>query len=234
MDSEFVTLAKKLRRRKGVLHEKELLELNWLAGREYLIQLPGWSVEEYFEYTPEDRICEYQDGVVIIVSAASNTHQQLVLFVTRLLADFVEEQELGQVYNGPYTTRLVDAYFEPDIFFFGTDKQIFAKELVLDCEPDLAIEVLSPSTRRRDQREKLAKYQEARTPEYWIVDPQEQRLTVWRLADAGYMSETLNAGVLESSAVPGFRIDVGWLWQSPRPRISSLPDLSNRPDRRSD
>lgn len=227
MDSDFAGLAQKRRRRKGVLHEHDLLDLNREAGRGYLIELPGWTVSEYFEYAPEDRICEYQDGKVIVVPPASTEHQDITLFLTRLLASHVEDKDLGRTFNGPATVKVGDAFFEPDLFFVGKDKERFIRSDYIDCPPDLAVEILSPSTRSRDLSAKLATYQQARTPEVWIVDPDNRELRVWRLTPEGYVSMSRSQGTLDSAAVPGFRIDVSWLWQRPLPRVASLARLSD-------
>ncbi len=62
--------------------------------------------------------------------------------------------------------------------------------------PDWVCEILSPGNRRRDLFEKMAIYREAGVPHYWIVDPEEQLLTVYRLEPAGYLV-ALNAGATD-------------------------------------
>jgi Uma2 family endonuclease len=97
------------------IDETDLIVASRNLGREYLLTLNRWSVEEYFKLAPEDRICEYLEGTVTVASPASTTHQRIVQFLTRLLAAFVEEHNLGSVFNGPATVRIADAFFEPDV-----------------------------------------------------------------------------------------------------------------------
>ena len=44
--------------------------------------------------------------------------------------------------------------------------------------PSLIVEVLSPSTRNRDRKEKRTFYSDARIPEYWIIDPEQRTVTM--------------------------------------------------------
>ena len=53
--------------------------------------------------------------------------------------------------------------------------------------PLLAVEILSPSTRLIDLTLKKAKYAEAETPDYWVVDPNGPTLTAWHLTDGEYV-----------------------------------------------
>ena len=45
--------------------------------------------------------------------------------------------------------------------------------------PDFVVEVLSPSTRKKDMYTKLSKYANADVREYWIVDPETKRILVY-------------------------------------------------------
>ena len=52
--------------------------------------------------------------------------------------------------------------------------------------PLLAVEVLSPSSRRRDLGDKLTAYRDAGVPSYWVVDPDDPRLRAWQLVEGDY------------------------------------------------
>jgi Uma2 family endonuclease len=58
----------------------------------------------------------------------------------------------------------------------------------------LAVEVLSPSTRRVDLMLKRSRLEAARTPSYWVVDPDEPSLRAWRLRQGAYVEEAYVAG----------------------------------------
>ncbi|MGY4719341.1 Uma2 family endonuclease [Naumannella huperziae] len=66
----------------------------------------------------------------------------------------------------------------------------------LPAAPLLAVEILSPSTRLIDLNLKRARYQQAGSPSYWVVDPEARTVTVWELAADGY-AEAASAGERE-------------------------------------
>ena len=70
----------------------------------------------------------------------------------------------------------------------------------------LAVEVLSPSTRRKDPFYKRSKYEDAAVPSYWIVDPEEPSITALELVDGRYVTvgeATGDQPVTLEQAVPG-------------------------------
>jgi Uma2 family endonuclease len=75
--------------------------------------------------------------------------------------------------------------------------------------------VANPSTRSIDLGEKVRDYGWAGIPEYWVVDGEREEVVVYRREAA-----TVTAGRLESSAVPGFWLDAGWLFQRPLPPVA--------------
>jgi len=79
------------------------------------------------------------------------------------------------------------------------------------------IEIASDSDPRLDVGEKLPRYREAGIEEIWLVNPFEQIVLAETKETSGYASQRLAAGRLTSRVVPGFWIDVGWLWQDPLP-----------------
>ena len=66
--------------------------------------------------------------------------------------------------------------FEPDIFITCDESKI--TEEYYDGAPELTVEILSPSTRRKDFLVKTLSYQRAGVREYWIVDPEQRTVTV--------------------------------------------------------
>jgi len=68
---------------------------------------------------------------------------------------------------------------------------VVRRELVTERDvtgvPLLAVEVLSPSSRRRDLGDKLTAYRGAGVPSYWVVDPVDPRLRAWRLEGTDYV-----------------------------------------------
>lgn len=58
--------------------------------------------------------------------------------------------------------------------------------MVIEGSPDLAIEILSPSSVKRDKIDKLQTYAQFNIPEYWIVDPDMETLEQYILKNDYY------------------------------------------------
>ena len=135
------------------------------------------------------------------------------IVVMRLLDVFlaISRQTGGQVFTAPFDIVLSDFdVVEPDLIYFGPDAatRIKLREHVR-FRPDLAIEVLSPSTARIDRgrkRELLARHG---LPEYWLVDPDAKRLDVFILAGSHYEdARVLQTGRYESPTTPRLSIEI--------------------------
>ncbi|HSF39979.1 MAG TPA: Uma2 family endonuclease, partial [Thermoanaerobaculia bacterium] len=78
--------------------------------------------------------------------------------------------------------------------------------------PDLAIEVLSPSTRHVDRGAKKEAYRDASIPEYWLVDPRMRTIEVYRLSESGDRYVELDRGgvgqTVGSACLAGLRVPV--------------------------
>ncbi len=106
----------------------------------------------------------------------------------------------------------------PDLLFISNQRLPALKETVLQGGPDLAVEVISRGSRKRDRVEKFAEYQAAGVGEYWIIDPKTVSLDAYALgAEGRYEPLPIEDGILRSRVVAGFWIRVEWLWQRPFP-----------------
>jgi Uma2 family endonuclease len=113
---------------------------------------------------------------------------------------------------------------EPDLLFVANEHGNRLRPTYVDGPADLVIEIVSPDSEERDRVTKLAEYEGAGVPEYWLVDPVPQEATFYRLgADGRYDAVPINAdGFYHSAALPGFRLWVAWLWQRPLPALAEV------------
>jgi Uma2 family endonuclease len=74
--------------------------------------------------------------------------------------------------------------------------------------PLLAVEVLSSSSRRRDVGDKLTAYRDAGVPSYWVMDPVDPRLRVWRLEEGAYVEIADVSGDEEWTSVAPYAVTV--------------------------
>jgi Uma2 family endonuclease len=102
---------------------------------------------------------------------------------------------------------------EPDVSFISRARFDAGPAPVrgrfLGIVPDLAVEILSKSTARRDRGEKKAIYEQCGVGEYWIVDPDRRAVTVYRLGDTGYgTGERIRAGRISSRVLPQLELTI--------------------------
>src|SRR5262249_55719115 len=139
-------------------------------------------------------------------------HQILAFYLATILATFVNGRGLGLVLPAPLRVRLWRGNFrEPDVVFMHKDNaDRIGKKFWRGA--DLVMEVVSEGDedRRRDLKKNPKDYARAGIPEYWIVDPQEETITVLRLADKHYaVHGTFGKGTTATShLLSGFSVDV--------------------------
>jgi Uma2 family endonuclease len=95
-------------------------------------------------------------------------------------------REAGRVFIAPLDVVL-SRYdvVEPDVLFVAADQADVLTEKNLQGPPSLAVEVLSPSTRKRDARLKRDLFERTGVREYWLVDPELDTVQVFRRDDSG-------------------------------------------------
>lgn len=177
----------------------------------------SWSEEQYLSVAfSENWLIEYTDGCVEILPMPTIKHQLIVRFFMDMLRAFVDPQKLGMVLFAPLPVKLrIKAYREPDLIFNFADNHTKRAKKYYDLA-DLVVEVVSDDarSRQRDYEEKRADYAKAGIREYWVVDPREERVTVFALNGSEYVEHAVvqSAGLATSKLLEGFSIDVAALF----------------------
>lgn len=168
----------------------------------------AWSEEDYLALDC-GRLVEFEDGCIEVLPMPTLLHQLMVDFLHAALKAFVVERGLGMAFFAPVPVRLRPGkYREPDVFFIR-EEQLGDLESSPD-RVDLAMEVVSPGSenRARDIERKRKDYAKAGILEYWIIDPELQRISVLVLEGGKYRvhgefvpGETATSGLLQGFAV---------------------------------
>ena len=131
---------------------------------------------------------ELIDGIHYVTPSPATPHQLILGNLYLLIANYVREQRTGVVMLAPFD--VVFSRYDvvvPDLIYFST---VRFKEVVGDKNaqgpPNLAVEILSPSTRRRDEILKRRLYERTGVAEYWVVDPKLKTVKVHRLVQGTY------------------------------------------------
>lgn len=184
----------------------------------YLIVKPGVSEDEFYRLADEDRDWEYLDGRIVMHSPASERHENLFRFLLTLVSAYLDETAEAVVRGSRYPMRLdPDWSPEPDLLIVRANRRHLMTPRRLEGPADMVIEIISESDPGLDYREKLPRYRQAGLDEIWIVDPFKSEVHVETKTATGYATQTLSAGRLRSVVVPGFWIEVAWLWRDDLP-----------------
>lgn len=164
---------------------------------------------------------EIIDGELVVSPAPSPLHQLLVYVLYGLIDRHVVERELGIVLGAPIDVKFDEFYgLQPDICFVSSERRGVVQEGFLLGAPDLVVEVLSPSTTRHDLRTKRAAFERFGVREYWVLDPESERLLVHRLVEGRFQIALDDQGNVRSNVIDGFVLDVPALFASVRKRLN--------------
>jgi Uma2 family endonuclease len=160
-------------------------------------------------------------GVLYVSPSPGTPHQFTVGKLHQALANFLDDHPVGEVYLAPFDVVFTKYdVVEPDLLFVRTERLSVITEKNVTGTPDLAIEVLSPSTRRLDLTLKRDLFEREGVGEYWVVDPvagtvEVHRRVQSRLVPVGMLAST-GDDALTSPLLPGFTVPLKKLFRAPR------------------
>ena len=196
--------------------------VNW-DDLPFVPPLPRMTEEEFeaWAFAQEGVRAEWIDGEVIIMSPVTREGDGLRNWLARLLGDYVEERELGEVRGPEFTIRLTKQRRRriPDVLFIAAARKHLVQRTYLEGAPDLSIEVVSEDSRVRDWQDKFAEYEKAGVREYWIVDPLSDRVEAYRLVSGKFQQIAETDGRIASDVVPRFFVKKAWLLDENRPSV---------------
>ncbi len=139
-----------------------------------------YTIEDIFAL-PDGERAELVDGKIYYMATPSWTHQRISGYLHNVIYNYIKNNDgKCEVIAAPFAVFLYNDninYFEPDISVICDLSKLDEK----GCHgaPDWIIEIVSPCSRQMDYLTKLLRYQTAGVREYWIVDPQKERVTVY-------------------------------------------------------
>ena len=175
--------------------------------------LPNFKAEDRFTYAnyltwEDDQQWELIDGVAFYMSPSpSRLHQELLHALARPIADYLDDKKYT-VFVAAFDVCLtshandsndeIDTVVQPDIFVVCDPEKL--DDRACKGAPDLIVEILSPSTLKRDITTKYELYQRHGVKEYWLVYPNDRTLLIYKLSDEGRYAAPEVFG--EDDAVP--------------------------------
>ena len=176
---------------------------------------------EDYKSLPESETKRYEllGGDLVMIPSPTEYHQRISRNLVFILWRFVQERDLGQVYDAP-----LDVVFgvgeerevvQPDILYISKQRSQIITEEEIQGAPDLVIEILSPATADRDRTYKRTLYARHGVKEYWIVDPEAKTVEVLVLGKRGFERAAAygEADRLRSPLLSGLEIKLEGVFQ---------------------
>ena len=161
-----------------------------------------YTIEDIYAL-PDGVRAELIDGQIYYMAAPNTTHQRILGKLFNIIANYISTKGgRCEPFIAPFAVFLNEDdknYVEPDISVICDPDKLNEKGCA--GAPDWVIEIVSPGSRRMDYSIKLFKYRSAGVREYWIVDPDKNRIMVWNFEseDTGdyTFADSIKAGIYE-------------------------------------
>lgn len=141
------------------------------------------TYQDYLRFPDDGNRHELIDGAHYVTPAPALRHQQIVGDLYFHLRTHIQQHGGGQLFLSPLAVvfTLFDVV-EPDLLYVSDARKHILTDKHVQGASDLVIEVISPTTRRRDRGVKLNLYDRKDVAEYWLVDPASNTIRVYQRA----------------------------------------------------
>jgi len=165
---------------------------------------------DYAKIATDGKRHEIIEGEWYMTSVPEVPHQRTSRKLERILDEHVTRKWLGEVFHAPIDVVLSDEdVVQPDIVFVSTARSGIITRKNLQGAPDLAIEILPPSTASIDRGEKRRLYERAGVKEYWIVDLAAQSAEIHVFGSPRRTSIYTAPQSFQSALLPGLALQLG-------------------------
>jgi len=180
-----------------------------------------YTYADYLTWRLKERV-ELIMGKILEMSPAPSTRHQQILSLLASSLFHAKLPESCQIFLAPFDVRLyapdengvqTESVVQPDICLVCDQSKLDNK----GCHgpPELMLEIISPSSERRDLQIKYKLYEKAGVPEYWVVNTVMKYIRVFTRNEQGIFEKSKeynNQGLVKSATVPGFQVDLDALF----------------------
>jgi len=176
------------------------------------------TYEDYLQFPDDGKRHEIIDGDHYMTPAPKTKHQRISGNLATAMISFSKQHKLGLVLTAPCDVILSDEnVVQPDLLFVSTARAAIVTEDNIQGAPDLIVEILSESSRKKDEVTKRKLYERFGVREYWIVDPELEIVKIFKLTQHGYgraseLSKETN-DVLTTELLSGFDCAVSEIFE---------------------
>ena len=131
---------------------------------------------------------ELVEGAVAVSPSPVPKHSFAIMRLSMLLGQHLMDDSRGELYSDVDTILNRFNVRRPDILYFSASRTYLVGDKAIEGPPDLAVEVISPSSRKIDRTDKFNQYRKAGVAFYWIVDPEKRTVEAWALKQKKYVA----------------------------------------------
>jgi len=181
-----------------------------------------WTWEDW-ENLPDEEGKHYEiiEGELFVNASPVPRHQRVVKNLLVYLELYFREHGNGEVLQSPIGVVISQInVVQPDLVVMVKNGAWTIDDKRIHGAPDLLVEVVSKGNRRHDEVRKKAIYESYGVQEYWIVDPEAERVRIFRRGGERFVHAAdvsmESGGDLTSPLLPNFSLDVADVFQIPR------------------
>ena len=170
-----------------------------------LLKEEAYTIDDIYAL-PDGERAELIDGRMYMMAPPSRKHQKISMELSGIIREYIRSHKgKCEIYAAPFAVYLDErsnTYVEPDISVICDLDKLDDR----GCKgaPDWIIEIVSPASKKMDYLLKLLKYRSAGVKEYWIVDPEKNRVIVYNFTG----DESINEYTLQDSIKVGIYDDL--------------------------
>ena len=177
----------------------------------------SFTFADYLTWQVKERLELIKGKIFKMTPAPAMKHQKLVGNIFGAIVSHIRQQSKCEVFIAPFDVRLsknkadneeITTVVQPDICVVCNPKKLDEKGCL--GSPDIIVEILSPSTSKKDLNIKYDLYEEHGVIEYWVVYPGEDMIDIFVLEEEKYKLQAryFKGDVIETPILPGFQLDV--------------------------
>ncbi|MGH7898131.1 MAG: Uma2 family endonuclease [Candidatus Binatia bacterium] len=173
------------------------------------------TYEDYLELPDDGKQYEILDGELFVTPAPVPRHQRVSRNLQWILEAYVRAHRVGEILDAPIDVILAPTTVaQPDLLFIRSGRESIVTERAVEGPPDLVVEIVSPSSSRKDRTTKAMLYARFGIENFWIVDPDERTFEIWQLAGGSYrrVARGIDEAAIEPNLFPGLVISLRQIW----------------------
>ena len=146
------------------------------------------TYDDFLQFPDDGKRHELIDGEHFVTPSPNTRHQTISGNLHGLLWTWLRGRSLGRVFSAPFDVVFSNFdVVEPDLLYVSKarESETLTKAHVRGA-PNLVVEIGSPSTRQRDETIKRRLYERFGVDEYWVIDPELERIAIYRPGAGAY------------------------------------------------